>query len=131
MCDDSDDVPSALSPVSRDDIVTHENFPEFVNLTVKKQLETNLLPLIAHVKAAFEAVVPMEVRSNLAPQQLRYGNPPFPHSRFVCSKGFPLLCRWFTQSAFPGISSKGGEALTLDNGCAGNVNLFPAFHLYK
>ena len=28
-----------------------------MNLTVKKHLKTNLLPLIAHVKAAFDAVL--------------------------------------------------------------------------
>jgi hypothetical protein len=67
----SDDVPSALTPMPRDAVVSHQNFPEFVTLTVKKQLETNLLPMIAHVKTAFEAVVPAELRMNLAPQQLR------------------------------------------------------------
>ncbi len=68
---ESDDTPSLLTPVSQSSVVNHENFPEFVRLTVKKQLETNLLPLVAHVRTAFEAVVPLELRSNLAPQQLR------------------------------------------------------------
>jgi len=68
---DPDDTPSALTPKSRDAIVSHENFSEYVNLTVKKQLETNLLPLIAHMKTAFDAVVPLQSRSNLSPQQLK------------------------------------------------------------
>jgi hypothetical protein len=68
---ESDDTPSLLTPGSQSSVVNHENFPEFVRLTVKKQLETNLLPLVAHVRTAFEAVVPLELRSNLAPQQLR------------------------------------------------------------
>ena len=69
---DTDDTPSALTPQSRDAIVSHENFSEYVNLTVKKQLETNLLPLISHMKTAFDAVVPLQSRSNLSPQQLKY-----------------------------------------------------------
>lgn len=69
---DTDDTPSALTPQSKDAIVSHENFSEYVNLTVKKQLETNLLPLISHVKTAFDAVVPLQARSNLSPQQLKY-----------------------------------------------------------
>jgi hypothetical protein len=94
--------------VSRDDIVTHENFPEFVNLTVKKQLETNLLPLMAHVKATFDAVVPMELRSNLAPQQLRFCQ------RF---RVFLACCIVdLLKALLPGTSSKGVEALTLGNG---------------
>ena len=68
---ESDDTPSSLTPLSQGSVVNHENFPEFVRLTVKKQLETNLLPLVAHVRTAFEAVVPLQMRSNLAPQQLR------------------------------------------------------------
>jgi hypothetical protein len=52
-------------------VVTHENFSEYVNLTVKKQLETNLLPMIAHVKTAFEAVVPAQSRGNVSPMELK------------------------------------------------------------
>ncbi len=72
-CDEnSDDTPSALNPSCSDAVVSHENFSEYVNLTVRKQLETNLLPMMAHVKAAFEAVVPVQARSNMSPHQLRY-----------------------------------------------------------
>ncbi len=68
---DCDDVPSTLSPVAAGSIVNHTNFPEFVDLTVKKQLETNLLPMMAHMRAAFDAVVPFELRANMGPQLLR------------------------------------------------------------
>ena len=68
---DCDDVPSTLSPVAASSIVNHTNFPEFVDLTVKKQLETNLLPMMAHMRAAFDAVVPFELRANMGPQLLR------------------------------------------------------------
>ncbi len=71
-CDEmSDDTPSVLTPSCADTVVSHENFSEYVNLTVKKQLETNLLPMMAYVKAAFEAVVPVHARSNMSPHQLR------------------------------------------------------------
>jgi len=107
-CEDSEDIPSALSPASRDSIVTHENFPEFVNLTVKKQLQTNLLPLIAHIKTAFDVVVPMEVRSTLAPQQLRYW--------LLHSYAIELLNIFLAEK-----SSKAEDALMSSNGCSGEA----------
>jgi len=53
-----------------DRIVSSENFQEYVRLTVKKYLETNVADVMAHILPAFEAVVPETTRSNLQPHEL-------------------------------------------------------------
>jgi len=53
-----------------DRMVCSENFQDYVRLTVKKYLETNVADVMAHILPAFEAVVPEATRLSMQPHEL-------------------------------------------------------------